>query len=188
MYGVVDFLDPHFGMVGVEKDKRAELGPWKGEFTESEILEAMNDRKPENAMVDALSWNEPDRVTDTEISKLWATDFKYTRPHRLRCEVHQYRSTRLSLKRCFQPERFKDEEGWKDWLVSQSALRQLDGRKTYPPTAFLHGTGDEAVPLEQSQRMAEKLRAMGVPTVECYEPGGPHVFDNVYKVRDRGSG
>ncbi|ORY33139.1 Alpha/Beta hydrolase protein [Naematelia encephala] len=180
VYGAVDLLDPHFGILD-KRDSHTATEPWNGEFSEQEIVAALSDHDPTHCLADALSWNEQERCSDREISKLWATDFTFSKPIRLRAEVHIYRSTRLSLASCLHTEGFKDDKEFHAWLRSVSALHLLGDKKTYPPTAFLHGTADSAVPLSQSQKMASKLRSMGVPTVECYESGGPHVFDNVYK-------
>ncbi|KAK8048812.1 hypothetical protein PG994_010542 [Apiospora phragmitis] len=58
----------------------------------------------------------------------------------------------------------------------------VGGAKKYPPTAFLHGSADVAVPLGQTERFAAKLRALGVETLVSVEPDEPHVFDQVYTV------
>ena len=87
------------------------------------------------------------------------------------------------------PEKFEDEEKLREFSLGLSPLqvlrrRQAEGDDTgYPPTAFLHGTGDTAVPVQQSYDMARMLREMGVPVVEQYEEGEEHVFDHKYTVR-----
>ena len=176
VYGVVDFLDPY-----MNRQRRQDLPFWHGEFTVEEIKELLADRDRANCLTDSLSWNEDEKCSEEKISELWATDFKYNRRIRLQKALHQYCSIRGNPN-SHQGERFKTPEERPHWLKSVSALHLLDATSTYPPTAFLHGTADEAVPLEQSKKMAEKLREMGVLTVECYAPGGPHVFDNVYTV------
>ena len=67
-------------------------------------------------------------------------------------------------------------------LKRYSSYHLLDECSQFPATAFLHGTTD-VVPLEQSLRMAEKLRDRGVLVLESYEEGGPHAFDQLYTVR-----
>jgi acetyl esterase/lipase len=180
-YGVVDFFDKHFGVLD-KSPKLDDQPPWEGEFTEEQLHAELRDQDPSHCLTDALSWDEQQRCSEEQLSQLWATDFKYTRAIRLRAELHIYRSTRLSISSAFQREKFSSDEELSTWLSSVSAILLLDGKTTYPPTAFLHGIDDTAVPLAQSQRLAEKLKEIGVPTVECYEHG-PHVFDNVYKVR-----
>ena len=88
----------------------------------------------------------------------------------------------------FHPERFKDEEGVEEYARTLSPYQVLEGeaygsgRKVFPPTAFMHGDVDEAVPVSQSVKMEERLRGLGVDTVLCVEQGGPHVYDQVYSV------
>lgn len=47
----------------------------------------------------------------------------------------------------------------------------------YPPTMLLHGTKDDDVPYEESERMAQKLADAGVENKLITIPGGVHVFD-----------
>jgi len=61
------------------------------------------------------------------------------------------------------------------------AVRYARGKKSYPPTFFLHGTADMAVPVEQSYRMAGRLRGMGVPVGEAYCEGGLHCFEQAFE-------
>jgi len=176
VYGVVDFLDPRL-LTPTSPD----LPPWEGEFTEAEILAGLDDRNPANLMCDALFGNEQTKCTDEELSQRWGTQIAYTKRVRFQRETHNYISTRKHLfKLAFHPERFQTTDELLEYAASLSSYRLLDKAKSYPPTAFLHGTADEGVPIGESQKMAEKLRQMGVPVVECYEPGGPHVFDQVY--------
>ena len=65
---------------------------------------------------------------------------------------------------------------------SLSSYYMLEGKTNYPPTFFLHGTGDVTVPVEQSYRMAKRLRGMGVPVGEAYCEGGPHSFEQQIEV------
>ncbi|CAK9783436.1 alpha/beta-hydrolase [Cutaneotrichosporon oleaginosum] len=56
-------------------------------------------------------------------------------------------------------------------------------RYPHPPTYFLHGEADAIVPVEQSRDMAKRLRELGVPVGEYYEPGAGHVFDQRFSNR-----
>ena len=49
--------------------------------------------------------------------------------------------------------------------------------KTMPPTLILHGTADTTVPIAQSERLDEKLTALGVPHEFVKVPEGHHSFD-----------
>lgn len=54
--------------------------------------------------------------------------------------------------------------------------------KTAPPTITFHGTLDELVPYEQSDRLHEKLQEMGIPTYYHKLEGWPHTMDASVKV------
>jgi acetyl esterase/lipase len=47
-----------------------------------------------------------------------------------------------------------------------------------PPFLFLHGTDDKLVPIDQSMRLAEKLRKLGVPTQMVALEGEGHGFSD----------
>lgn len=61
------------------------------------------------------------------------------------------------------------------------------GGYAHPPTFFVHGEADDVVPITQSRDMAKRLRELGVPVAEYYEPGAGHVFDQRFTVSN-GSG
>lgn len=64
-----------------------------------------------------------------------------------------------------------------------SPIKHLD--KTDPPTLIFHGTIDELVPLEHSQRLAKELSGLGVPCeLEIFE-GYPHTMDMARDVNVR---
>ncbi|WP_409276032.1 alpha/beta hydrolase [Neobacillus sp. SCS-31] len=47
----------------------------------------------------------------------------------------------------------------------------------YPPTMLLHGTKDDDVPYEESEKMSQKLAEAGVQNKLITIPGGAHLFD-----------
>ncbi len=54
-----------------------------------------------------------------------------------------------------------------------------------PPTLIFHGTIDDVVPIEQSERLAARLDELGIPCVfEAFE-GWPHTMDRAQPVNDR---
>jgi acetyl esterase/lipase len=57
--------------------------------------------------------------------------------------------------------------------------------KDAPPTLIFHGTIDELVPVAQSDRLAEKLKGLGVPCVYEKFPGWPHTMDLAVPVNKR---
>ncbi len=194
VYGAVNLVAmPAFAAPDKRPSRKAE-GPWNGRFSEEALNRLLRDRDLDNVLTDALPWNEFEVFPDTVLSKLWATDFRYTERVLMQAELHMMHSLSSSADGLrvgiMHSEKFPNEAELMDFVHSMSPLRVLQARvgqgkkglELYPPTAFLHGTGDTAVPVEQSYAMAEVLRAAGVPLVECYEEGEPHVFDLKYKV------
>jgi acetyl esterase/lipase len=64
-----------------------------------------------------------------------------------------------------------------------SPMTYLD--KNAPPTLILHGTIDEVVPIEQSDRLAARLKELGVPCVYERVEGWPHTMDMAQPVNER---
>jgi len=194
VYGVVDFISlPAFGPLD-RRPSRATQGPWHGKFSEEALNKLLRDRDPANALTDGLSWNEFEYLTEAEISERWATDFRYTDRVLMQAELHMMHSLSRSADGLrigvMHSEKFASEEELTAFVRSMSPLRVLQqrvmqgkkGLALYPPTAFLHGTGDVDVPVQQSYAMSSVLRDADVPVVECYEEGGLHVFDMKYTV------
>ncbi|KAG5652256.1 hypothetical protein H0H81_005609 [Sphagnurus paluster] len=62
-------------------------------------------------------------------------------------------------------------------LALHPLFPQLSVTSAWPPTFFMHGTHDTAVPVEESRALARRLRRRGV-TVELHElEGAEHSFD-----------
>jgi acetyl esterase/lipase len=57
--------------------------------------------------------------------------------------------------------------------------------KNDPPTLILHGTIDDVVPIEQSDRLAARLKALGIPVVYDRLEGWPHTMDAAEIVHQR---
>ena len=57
--------------------------------------------------------------------------------------------------------------------------------KDDPPTLVIHGTIDKLVPVEQSDRLVERLKALGVPVVYDRFEGWPHTMDLAMPVNQR---
>ncbi len=190
VYGVTDFHD----MLRIDRDVNGDAAvPWKGEFTADELEAFLDDRNPANILTVAMAWDEQDRFTEVELGEIWGVEVEYSARIRRHAELNIWRQTRpnssaLTIRGIMHPERFGTKAELDDYLRSVSPLQVLRQRLShgvtgdYPPTAFLHGTGDVAVPVRQSQEMAEALRQVGVPVVECYEEGQPHVWDRKYTV------
>lgn len=206
VYGVVDFVSmPAFAASEQQRPSRATQGPWTGMFSGDELDRLLRDRDPANVLTAALSWNEFELLTDAQLSRHWATEFRYTERVLKQAELHMMHSLRRSADGLrvgiMHGEKFASEEELMAFVRSMSPFRVLQqrveqgrrgggapGRVAYPPTAFLHGTGDEDVPVQQSHALAGLLKEAGVPVLECYEEGGLHVFDRKYTVRNLTAG
>lgn len=200
VYGLVDF----FGELGLDREregKGVEAPEWKGEFSGEELGAFMMDRNPENAMTVAMAWTEMEEWTEEELSALWGVEVKYDERIRRHAELNVWTQTRVDsiawmYKGIMHPERFegRPEGEYEAFVNGVSPLTVLRKRKEegvkggYPPTAFLHGTGDVNVPVKQSRDFAQVLREMGVDVVECYEEGQGHVWDRKYTVSSVGRG
>lgn len=57
--------------------------------------------------------------------------------------------------------------------------------KNDPPTLILHGTIDDVVPIEQSDRLAARLKELGIPVVYDRLEGWPHTMDAAEIVNQR---
>jgi len=57
--------------------------------------------------------------------------------------------------------------------------------KNDPPTLILHGTIDDVVPIEQSDRLAARLKELGIPEVYDRLEGWPHTMDAAEIVNQR---
>lgn len=190
VYGIVDPAAA-WPILGPTPEISRDGPPWVGEFSDTELEEFLRDRDESNVLMDAL-WADENKTTSEQIvSKHWGANIRFTRRIRLQAELHQWRSDKTvrmgSTVRSVRlgslhAERFADEAALAAFLLSMSPSPLLETKTWYPPTAFLHGMDDKAAPLAQSQEMAKRLRAMGVPVIECYEPGEDHVFDHKYTV------
>jgi acetyl esterase/lipase len=54
-----------------------------------------------------------------------------------------------------------------------------------PPTLIMHGTIDELVPIEQSDRLAKKLEELGIPCTYDRIEGWPHTMDMAAAINER---
>ncbi|KAH6632494.1 Alpha/Beta hydrolase protein [Chaetomium tenue] len=194
VYGLVDFLPfPHFGPPEL-RPTRTTQEPWNGKFSEEELNKLLRDRDQANALTDALPcpWDEFQAVSKTEISKIWEGVFHCTDRVLKQAELYTLHSPGYSTEGLrvgiMHEDDFPNESELMAFVRSVSPYRVLQqrveqgmkGPELYPPTAFLHGTGDADVPVEQSYAMAELLKKANVPVVESYEEGEPHVFDKKY--------
>jgi acetyl esterase/lipase len=175
IYAATDLVDLTFGR---------EPGAWSGRWPEEELVAAINDRSPKSVCSVALYEQEHIRFPVEELQTRWkASWLRYTERVLLQASLAQYMGVkRLLLPLALRKDEYPDEETFNAAVRTLSPLHVLDKAPTYPPTVLLHGEADALVPVDQSRRFADKLRSKQVPVLELYEPGGPHVFDQVYYV------
>ncbi|SFD30531.1 alpha/beta hydrolase [Spirosoma endophyticum] len=65
--------------------------------------------------------------------------------------------------------------------IMQSLSPYLAISNDDPPTLLLHGTEDPIVPLEQSKRFIERLKAVGVPAQLIVHQGGAHGWEETWE-------
>ena len=176
--------------------------PWTwGAVSEADLMPFYNDTDPSHALTATTNmWNleylSPEvrnggpkaiakglkelwKVSDEE----WVHDERVERQWDIKGYVG-YRNAMVSLALRLNEGMTQKEKEEK--LKRYSSVWLLDGEKSYPPTVLLHGTGDAAVPVDESRDMAEKLKKMRVDTLELYKDGEPHGFDNIYTVSRSG--
>jgi acetyl esterase/lipase len=171
--------------------------PWQGSISEQDVLERLADRDPSHAVTGvAYAWDlsqiEPEVISQgvdaiaLGFKRLWGvSDEEWVYNHRVRdqWELKRYigysKSMVTSILRinANTPQAEKDER-----LKAYSMPCLLEMARAYPPTVFLHGTGDNAVPVQESRNMAAGLKEMGVETLESYCEGEDHGWDNRYTV------
>jgi acetyl esterase/lipase len=196
VYGVMDPSSawPLWSEATEQRDDKAAV-PWNGVFSDEELEEFLKDRDPANLLTDAFWWDEDTQFSAADLSSCWATPIRYTRRQHLQSELHRWRSdlaarpdsgVRSIRLGTLHEEKFAgDKSALATFVSNYSALQLLDKKTTYPPTAFLHGTGDVAAPLQQSLDMASKVKGMGVEVLEVYPEGMGHCFDEKYTVSSK---
>jgi acetyl esterase/lipase len=184
VFGVVDITDKYFH-TPLPEDQPNPWGEYSQPRDEQELEKLLGDRDPSKAeVICPWDWELEPNMSVEDLRLFWGTpDFTPSEKDFLRMDMVKHsgkRSNKFSI--LFRREKLSDEEflaKCKEW----SSYYMLDERKReYPPTFFLHGTGDTAVPVEQSSMMAKKLRELGVPVGEAYCEGGQHCFENKIEV------
>jgi acetyl esterase/lipase len=70
---------------------------------------------------------------------------------------------------------------WLDKVVQDGNLTRIDAASgfsaSFPPTMFVHGTGDTAVDCKTSLRAFEDLKRLGVEVDILLPEGQQHMFD-----------
>lgn len=130
------------------------------------------------------NWEFPDVMDPEDLKSFWGIpDWETKDKHFFRMDLNNH----ISLKDerfeiLYRKDTFKSEQAYIDYSKSVSSFHLLDHTETYPPTFVLHGTGDTAVPVEQSYMFVEKLKEKGVDVDARYKEGGEHCFENKIEV------
>lgn len=172
----------------VREDKRnVGTAPYLRSRDDSDLQKAVEDRDPSRAeVICPWDWELEPEMSVGELRSFWGTpDFTPTEEHYLRMDLVKYLGRlRATFRTIFRRETFGSDDEYFEKVKSLWSLYMLDGKMTYtyPPTFIMHGTGDDTVPVEQSYRMAERLRELNVPLGEVSKEGAPHCFDQVIEV------
>ncbi|KAI9633337.1 Alpha/Beta hydrolase protein [Dioszegia hungarica] len=172
IYGLVDSTE-------VRERSAVDHQPLTEGWSEEEVADVIKRADPAEAItVCPFQFDIPVE----EIRAQWGVpEYEYTRRQVFQYEIKKYLRTKDLLFDVMY--RLTGQEGAEEKerkLKALSAYWMLEGKKTYPPTYFLHGRADPVVLVGQAERMAQRLREMGVPVGESYEPGEAHEFDNKY--------
>ena len=108
---------------------------------------------------------------------------------RVQAVIDFYGPTDLTTEFARSADVVKDFMGGKTYEESADLYRQASPMmhltKKAPPTLILHGTIDDTVPIEQSDRLAKKLKELGVPCEYERLEGWPHTMDLAEDVNKR---
>lgn len=202
IYGLVDSTE-------VRERTAVDNQPLTEGWTEEEVAEAITKADPKEAItVCPFQFDIPIET----IREQWgAPEYSYDRRQVFQYEIKKYLRTKdllfdvmysLTGKESAEERKSILKDGSAYWMLEKKGKGpkvftleeggqedgeklydvKEEGGKSYPPTYFLHGRADPVVRVEQSERMAAKLKEMGVAVGESYEPGEKHEFDNKYTV------
>ncbi|RSH92520.1 hypothetical protein EHS25_008936 [Saitozyma podzolica] len=172
--------------------------PWQGDAPEETIRKIIDDRDPSHAVTATTNaWNLA--CLDDEVVKrghdaiaqglkgVWKVsdqEWRYNEGVKRQWDVKSYighHKLMVTLPLRLTTEMTTAE---RDSIMRKHSARHLvaksDLGESYPPTVFLHGTADRAVPIDESKDMAAELRKQGVDVEELYCEGVDHGWDNMY--------
>lgn len=156
-----------------------------GDELEKVMEKAKMDRNPTNAeFMCPWYWEYPDQMDPEDLKAFWGMpNFTVEDKHKFRMDVFNYIHMKDELfDILYRKDTFATEEEYGKYAKSVSPYHLLDSTSNYPPTFILHGTGDSAVPVEQSYKFAKRLRELGIEVDERYKEGGEHCFENKIEV------
>ena len=129
----------------------------------------------------------PPTMSTEQLQMVWGTNYTVTEKDYFRQKVIGYIARHaLFLSIGFRRENFDSDEAFLERVRENSPINMITANKKYPPTFILHGTADEAVPIEDSYMVVDKLKGMGIPVDYRWCEGGPHEFEGeIYVSTDR---
>ena len=190
LYGVTDMI--------VQQQKYDEepkpTEPWSGEVSEEALQRFYTDTDPSHAVTVTINnWNlaflgqdiinKGQKAIYENLKKIWRVsdeEWKFDERVERQWDVKNYHNYNKAMVTMSLRLDGMSKAAAEEKMKRYSSVYLLDGQKTYPPTVQLHGTGDNAVPVQESIDMAKTLRAMGVDSLELYPKGMDHGWDNVY--------
>jgi len=179
IYGVVDFLEPRFYAgwpAAIDLSGRDDL--------KSRLDIAIADRDQSKAAYARPARFHLELPIDTLRSFWGVDDLQVDKDEAVfQCDLYDYvTSLGQRMKICLRFDECSGQEEFDQRCKDHSAVHVLDnrraeGKKAYPPTYILHGTGDALVPVKQGRELESKLKELGVEVESQYPEGEPHGFD-----------
>lgn len=177
VFGLPDFFNPFYydSTPAVPTD----IVPTSGRWTDEELEQGTKDRDPSQAMFYGPNYT---TTSEEDLRKGWDTDVvKFDDKVLFHLDLRYYiRSRKRLFNVLFREDEYASREEWETYVRKWNPIDHLT--KDFPPTVILHGTGDTMVPVEESRRVAEKLRGLGVEVKIVEEEGQQHAWDRKYDV------
>ncbi len=200
IYGVVDMMHEQAFLASMGSENG---GQWKGFYgtSEKDIRSIIDGRDAHSAVTSTANlWNLEGVSAEAisagaeaialELKRIWGVsdaEWVFSERKKQQWNVKSYVGyARIMVTLPLRIEEMTSSTSRETLLKQYSASHLLrekcSSHSSYPPTLFLHGTGDTAVPVEMSQHMAALLRDRGVETEELYCEGKQHGWDSIYTV------
>ena len=159
------------------------LKKWASDkYSHESNIDALRDRSPSDTLIAAPLASEPHVYTEKATRDRWRCDsITYSDRILFQSQLTSWcRNYGYWTDAVMHLDDLENDQAREEKCQLWSALYHLNRTTKFPPTAFLHGTADTAVPLDQSLRMAARLREMDVEVLERYQPGVGHSFDQAF--------
>ncbi|BEJ06792.1 hypothetical protein CcaverHIS641_0400610 [Cutaneotrichosporon cavernicola] len=153
--------------------------------TDDELAELVQDWDASNASVQNPWASEMPPTVSLEDARaaFGLEDWEPTREQFVRSDLYSYVAKNRNLMEIvYRRSKFGTDTAFREHVRSHSPYQVLQKRETFLPTFFMHGTGDNIVPVVQSWKFAERLVEMDVDIAEVYDEGKGHVYDLGFEV------